>query len=322
MDDFKITDLTGLSKPLEKLADVVSKGIGVLYEPKKIRDQAKAKVKEIELISDALESNDNLIISYKNEGLTITNEDLVKDKKALERMFIKEKKKQENIDDIIICAHEELENKETVSADPVDDDWISRFFSIAEDVASDELKMLWGRVLAGEITEPSSYSLRTLEVLKNMTKKEAELFSKIAIYSIQVGDNGFIYDEHRNLPESSFPEDVNITYDDILELESIGLINSYPLTFQFDDEVNPVTIKCLDKQIITNVTNAKHKGFDHYLLTRIGVELLNFIDEESPIDYLIRFASKVSTDGLFKIYKNTTLQNGEKIQEEIYRSKA
>ena len=39
----EIKDLTGLSKPLEKLITSISSGIGVLYEPTRIKRRAKAE---------------------------------------------------------------------------------------------------------------------------------------------------------------------------------------------------------------------------------------------------------------------------------------
>ena len=38
-------------------------------------------------------------------------------------------------------------------------------------MSSEELQTLWGRTLAGEIKSPGSYSLRTLDFLKNLSHK-------------------------------------------------------------------------------------------------------------------------------------------------------
>ena len=49
----EIKDLTGLSKPLTKLVEVVSKGIGTLYEPRSIRKKADAEAYKQEVIANA-----------------------------------------------------------------------------------------------------------------------------------------------------------------------------------------------------------------------------------------------------------------------------
>ena len=55
-----------------------------------------------------------------------------------------------------------------------DPDWLSRWRSSASHMSSDELQMLFAKVLAGEIKAPGSFSLRTLDFLKNLARDEAE----------------------------------------------------------------------------------------------------------------------------------------------------
>ena len=47
-------------------------------------------------------------------------------------------------------------------------------------MSSEELQTLWGRVLAGEIKSPGTFSLRTLEFLKNTSHEEALKIAKLA----------------------------------------------------------------------------------------------------------------------------------------------
>jgi Protein of unknown function (DUF2806) len=54
--------------------------------------------------------------------------------------------------------------------------WTIRLLGYAEGMADPYLQELWGKVLAGEIEQPGSYSLRTLDFLSVMTQKEAERF--------------------------------------------------------------------------------------------------------------------------------------------------
>jgi len=67
-----------------------------------------------------------------------------------------------------------------VSDDPVDADWVARFFTYAQDVSNEQLQDLWGRVLAGEVERPGFVSLRTLAMLRNMNKADSELLLKLA----------------------------------------------------------------------------------------------------------------------------------------------
>ena len=51
MSNFNLINVDG--KPLEKLLDVISKGVGVLYKPKEIRRNADAKAYEVKVIAKA-----------------------------------------------------------------------------------------------------------------------------------------------------------------------------------------------------------------------------------------------------------------------------
>lgn len=148
-------------KPLEKLIDVISKGIGKLYEPKGIRKAANAKAYEIEVLERA-----------KARSLSSSKEieqDLLD--RIEERILHREIKKQRNLDSVNGFAAEQLKNEQEVSDEPVDDDWIGRFFSFAEDISNEEMQVLWGKILAGEIKKPKTFSIRTLELIRNLTKR-------------------------------------------------------------------------------------------------------------------------------------------------------
>ena len=47
------------------------------------------------------------------------------------------------------------------------------------------MREIWGRVLAGEVKRPKSYSLRTMEILRNLAKEEAALFVKASRFYIE-----------------------------------------------------------------------------------------------------------------------------------------
>jgi hypothetical protein len=51
----EIKDLAGLSKPLTRLIEVISKGVGSVTAPYLTRKNAEAKAHEIRVISDALD---------------------------------------------------------------------------------------------------------------------------------------------------------------------------------------------------------------------------------------------------------------------------
>lgn len=69
---------------------------------------------------------------------------------------------------------------ESVERPAVDDDWLNRFSRYAEDASSDDLRDVFGKILAGQIRQPGKYSLFTLDFLSKMGKREAEQIAKLS----------------------------------------------------------------------------------------------------------------------------------------------
>ena len=68
---------------------------------------------------------------------------------------------------------------EEVAEGCIDPDWFARWRREARVIGNEEMQRLWGRILVEEAKKPESVSYRTLDVLKNLTKHEAELFSRM-----------------------------------------------------------------------------------------------------------------------------------------------
>lgn len=73
---------------------------------------------------------------------------------------------------------------EDVSDEEVAPDWFTRWRREASGVSSPEMQQLWGRILVEEIKSPQTISLTTLDVLRNISKADAELFCKVARFRI------------------------------------------------------------------------------------------------------------------------------------------
>ena len=160
------------SKPLTKLIDVVARGIGTVYQPAGTVLQAMAESKAKMILAEG---------DIKQTELW---------QRAANRLVYTEVERQKNLDAIVEKARAAL--PEEVAEAPVSKDWTKHFFSSAQDVSDEDMQKLWGRILAGEISQPGRTSKRTLEFLKTMGKPEAELF--ISFLSVCFGDvNGWAF---------------------------------------------------------------------------------------------------------------------------------
>ena len=207
-----------LSVPaLEKFVEILCKGIGRWYSPIDVRRMAKAKACEISVISEALRENADVPAVYDNGEIVLDTQNFGElMKRAHQRMTYQELVKQNNIESVIGMAYQAIGNEEKVTDEPVDEDWILRFFNSVQDVSSAEMQRIWAGILAGEIRRPSSFSLRTLETLHNISKDEAELFQRIHKYIIKNGKKRYIPNEDVLL------QNAGINYSDIVRLEECG----------------------------------------------------------------------------------------------------
>jgi uncharacterized repeat protein (TIGR03899 family) len=286
-------------KPLEKLIDVISKGVGTIYRPRAIRKDAEAKSYEIEIIERA---KAKAIAEGKEIDADVYE-------RIQERMLHQETKRQTNIDNISQIAAEQLSQEKTISEEPVDEDWSTRFFNIVEDISDDEMQNLWGRILAGEVKQPKSYSLRTLELLKNLSKEEAAVFTKFANIRLASGDKHLIY----NSDNGKFLQDeFGITFSDRLLLTELGLIASENnLEFSF----NPT-----NKTKVTTALTYGNKGIIFHrgedtpkqalqvlVFTKTGIELSRLISQIPNTNYIEKICAS------FK-HPNVKIEYGDLIQ--------
>lgn len=299
----EIKDLAGLSDPLKKLIEVVSAGVGGLSKPYLIRKTAEAKAYEIKTIAQAIKDNqdDLKTIGFNEEKLSLMSldEDSLKNNLSLEyrtqkRVEFKEQKRQENIENITQKAAENLEAESEVSVDPVNKDWTSRFFDYAEDISSEDMQGLWGRILAGEIKKPKSYSLRTLDILRNLSSEEAEVFIKFGSLAIQSGGSTFLLDFNN---ENLLKEEYQLNFGERLLLSELGLLASNDLQYiinKTDDEPREIVFVIKNIVIIQKkLANKPDKNIPILAFTKIGEELLQLIQSEPKKNYIQLLATKL-----------------------------
>lgn len=292
INGLEITDVFGLSDPLSKLLETVSGGIGKVYEPIHIKRMAKAKAEELKLISAAVSDNITLPTIYENGKITVdsTNfEELMK--RTQERFLFQELSKQSNIDAVVTKAYTELEKEEAVSDIPVDKDWTSRFFDSVANVSNEEMQDLWAKILAGEVKQPGSFSLRTLDTIKNLTQNEAQAYKKLAPLVMVTGGGAVI------IGNKEIREKYNCSLNDILLLDECGLIMSngtvaYNVNMPADSE-NALASKKHLIRIINETKNTINISFNIYPLTKAGEELYDIADVMPNEEYSIEVAKHI-----------------------------
>lgn len=209
---------------------------------------------------------------------------------------IRDKQKVENAINIVAKAEQQFNEGEQVSSEPVDKDWLNRFLDYAEDVSEEEMQKIWARILAGEVKQPKSFSLRTLDVLRNMTKEEAELFVEISKY---------VYGGQNILNEKSI-----IKFESILTLNDIGLVLLESINNTVKIPSNGKIYLKLTKNkrlnIDSNESVNKEVNIHIYALSKAGEELYKIVDTNISLDVVQFIANKIKSEGNFVVKLNVS----------------
>lgn len=181
-----------------------------------------------------------------------------------------------------------------------DFDWFMRFYEAVGNVSDEEMQRVWAKILAGEVNKPKSFSLETLDVVRNLSKQDAELFSKICKHCIQSSPWGLYLPHYDN-----YLEKCGITYSEILRLDEIGLVNSsgfISLNLNIPND-HPAAIinQGLIMLIASNNEKKNECSINQYPFTRTGTEIATLIGENTSDDDFLLFAKEVAKDTSQKI---------------------
>ena len=183
---------------------------------------------------------------------------------------------------------------------PYDFDWFIRFYEAVGNISNEEMQNIWARILAGEINKPHTYSLRTIETLKNLSQEEAELFQEICSHCISHGQALFIphYDKYL--------EKCGIPFSAILYLSELGLISSDSmLVLKLPIDSTPKIAFINNDLLITLSSPGKSTPLNdirQFPLSAVGHELATLVDGNTSDEEFITFAKEIR--------RNTSLDVG------------
>lgn len=301
-DKIEVKDILGLAEPATKLIEIISSAIGTLYEPRKIRNVADAEAYKLEKITEtAKKTNFNGEIEFLDGKINIKSEEI--NNKELKSLVVNEfnrlLKEKENIKKIADFAYAELKNDKNKTEEEIDDDWKNSFIDKGKKIYSEDLQFIFGKILAGEIQQPGSFSKRLLNILSNLSQREALIFRKISHLTINNFDKQFIL-SNRNILKK-----MGIELQDIIILEEAGLINSSSLTISGSNlyEYNNHLINFYDQKPKLQI----------YMLTISGCQLKNIMSNQINLDYLKEIKQEYNIKKMSHSIILTRIIQGDKI---------
>ena len=258
-----LINLGDLGKPIDTLINKISDATGVLYEPRRIRRKAEAE-------------SDAAITSAKAEAavdiIKVESEIEIADlhQRTVQRRIKEDMQDQKNMEAIIAQAVPDV--NEEAKPDSMENDWIANFFDKCRIVSDSEMQSLWSRVLASEANAPGTYSKRTVNLLSDLDKSDAELFTKLCGFGWMIRNVvPLVFDEGAEIYNRH-----GIDFDTLSHLESIGLVRfAAPANFTQLNLPEGFVMRYYGKPLVLeipqDVDNVLNIG--KVLLTKIGQEL-------------------------------------------------
>lgn len=227
------------------------------------------------------------------------------------------------IDNIAHCLKHALPLVENAIEESVDKSthFINRWRDEAKLISKEDIREIWGRVLAQEINDPDSISLRTLDVIKNLSTLEAVSFltiSKYVLFDRYVVDNrqDFLCKHLSNCRDAGLIINFNPgIYQSIVWGESV-------LT-HLDGKNSPIYyIRARDYFIYLNkekISEARKPNFTYWQLSAAGNELYNIVKDDVEIgEDELREILKCLEDGLLKRIRYTKYTNIENSEIDLH----
>ena len=258
-----------------------------------IREGKKRLTQDFKIV-DSQHSENHFLIEYQDErkepSLAIEH---MSERHASAKAAA-ELQEEINLNKTIILAEQLITNSD--SAPPQEEigaDWLTRWRDSARKVRSEELQQLWAQALAGELKSPGSYSLRTFDFLRNISKSEAEMISRLAPFVTK----GVIYRDP--LLDAS-----GINFSFLLEMEDIGVVSGIKgggleqtLKSISAEKFQSVIVSGSKVLIIEDPTTEKQLKMDCYKLSSIGAEVLSLGNFPKNIEHLKNIGTQIKLKG-------------------------
>ncbi|WP_273762957.1 DUF2806 domain-containing protein [Aeromonas hydrophila] len=209
-------------------------------------------------------------------------------------------RRQVNVAHAILHAEEALkDDHQDAPSQTIDDDWLFRWRDYAGDVSSDSMQSLWGRILAGEVKSPGSFSLRTLEFMRNLSQEEAKTIEKIAPFVIS---------------DIIFRDDsITISFDLLLIAQELGVISGVDSigverTLKSINTTRYERVLTSNGKLIIIEDDDPNKSLKipTYLLTNIGKQVISLVKSSPNIAYLEKAATMLYRQGFSVFFADIT----------------
>jgi uncharacterized repeat protein (TIGR03899 family) len=204
--------------------------------------------------------------------------------RAQRRAQMKLERQQFNLERVLLLAQEFCTDQ--IVANEIDPDWFHQFSELVQDISTHSMQKLWAKILAGEISQPGSFSFKTLMLLRQMSFKDAQSLQAAAslscrnksaepshIYFGYVQRGSFwrwIRGKNRGMLNLS---QFGLTYPQILNLMDLGLLHQSEI--ESGELIKGKPFQWLyHQQCLEGIVQHHGIVLQYYKFTATGAELL------------------------------------------------
>jgi hypothetical protein len=261
--------------------------------------EAKAQADAHRILADASQDSAEADTNGQETSIVISDGSTA----IQSRLFYQEAKRQKNLVQIAQVATDEI--PDSVSDEPVDEDWVARFFNHAQDISNEELQEIWGKILAGEVANPNTFSLRTLDILRNISTEEAQLISQLK--PLIFGQTDQIY----KIADETSPLYIDMRAK--IRLQEIGIIGDSGLGIT--SKYNSTTPGkyyahfIVGKTVIFLEHEDENKTFEVqiYALTKSGQQIISVVAENTS-DLAVESVIDLAKNAEFKVSRAEVME--------------
>lgn len=201
-------------------------------------------------------------------------------------------REQVNMEDVLRIALEEVsKSQETQEPDGVpDDDWLAAFRNEAAQRSSEEMKYAFGRILAGEIQSPGTYSIRSVRTLGMLETQTAGLFRSFCnlVFFVHMLDDARVITPSGHAAQNAL-ESFGLSFSQLNVLQENGLIISdYHSWLEYSQFTRiPIPMSYAGRRVVLRPVEGIGSSVQLHgvALTNMGRELYNVVDLEENSEY-------------------------------------
>ena len=195
----------------------------------------------------------------------------------------------------------------------IDDDWFNIFEKEGSQKSSEEMQLRFGRILAGEINQPGSYSIKAVKLLGELDQNTAVLFKKfcsacvvVEVLGIPNSEQGFdarvlclggslgsnaLSKYGLGLDQLNILDEYSLITSGDISLHDYNLVSlyDYNLCIVYEDDPVPLPFQHQGKSwALLPLPDWDHKSefrLSGVMLSRVGRELFCIVDQDPMPEY-------------------------------------